>query len=228
MTAAEGYRVVVAEIAGDGAGATAEQICRDTGSDVAVGMPVDVASEDSTKSLAAAVLDRWGRIDVLVNNAGIYGDMRFEPVTTMDIDYWHTVTKVNLGGVLLCSRAVLPAMRQRRWGRIVNISSMAAYLPAGVYSVTKLAVHQLTWNLAREVGDDGITVNCVAPGTLDLESSRQQHSDEWMRQRPHSFIVKRLGVPRDIYAAIRYFASDDAEWCTGQTLMVNGGFSVHI
>lgn len=222
----DGYAVVAADLDGDAARAAAEAIRAAGGQ--AIGVTVDVADADSASAMAAAALERWGRIDVLVNNAGIYGDHRFEPITETDLDYWDFVLRVNLKGPLVCSRAVIPSMRERRWGRIINISSMGAYTPAGVYALSKLGVNHLTWNLAVEVGADHITVNAIGPGTMDVPSAHRINPPAELENRIRQNLIKRLGKPWDIYAAIRYFAGDDAEWCTGQTLLVNGGWNVHL
>ena len=111
--------------------------------------PVDVADETSTLELAAAVEARFGRADILVNNAGIWGDLERHPLLSVPVDYWDTVLGVNLRGPLLCTRAIAPLMRANGWGRVVNISSMGAYMVAGVYGVSKLALNQLTYALAE-------------------------------------------------------------------------------
>ena len=116
-------------------------------------------------------------------------------------------------------------MRAQRWGRIINISSMGAHMASGVYGVSKLAVNQLTFALASEVGVDGITVNAVAPGTIDNEATQRQVDAAPLQGLIAKNAVKRAGTGDDLYGTIRYLASDDAEWVTGQTLLVNGGFS---
>jgi NAD(P)-dependent dehydrogenase (short-subunit alcohol dehydrogenase family) len=226
FAADDGHAVLCADLDGEAAQATAAAIS--DGGGAAVGTTVDVTSAQSAAAMAAKALECWGRIDILINNAGIYGDHRFEPITETDLDYWDVVIRVNLKGPLVCSRAVIPAMRARQWGRIVNISSMGAYTPAGVYALSKLGVNHLTWNLAVEVGEDHITVNAVAPGTIDVPSAHRINSPESLADRVKQNLIKRLGTPRDIYSAIRYFISDDAEWCTAQTLLVNGGWNVRL
>jgi NAD(P)-dependent dehydrogenase (short-subunit alcohol dehydrogenase family) len=221
--AADGAHVVVADVLETGAQSTAAEV-RATGGD-ALGVSVDVGDGASTQGMAAAVIDRFGRIDVLVNNAGIWGDYERTPLSTVPAAYWDRVLAVNLTGPLLCSQAVLPSMRSQGWGRIVNISSIGAHMASGVYGVSKLALNQLTFALATEVGRDGITVNAVAPGTIDNEATRRQ-----VDAAPFAALVARNAIPRagtadDLYGAIRYLASDEAAWVTGQTLLVNGGFS---
>jgi NAD(P)-dependent dehydrogenase (short-subunit alcohol dehydrogenase family) len=132
---------------------------------------------------------------------------------------------VNVRGPLLCSRAVAPTMVSQGRGRIINISSIGAYMVSGVYGVSKLALNQLTFALAKELGTAGVTVNAVAPGPIDNEASRKQVPDAAMDRLRDGTMVKRLGDADDIYGMIAYLASDDAAWVTGQTYMVNGGFS---
>ena len=224
--ARDGYRVAVCDIRVDDARDVADAIEQTGGT--AIPVRLDVTDETSANAMADELAGTWGRVDILINNAGLWGDIKMEPVMDVSVDYWDTIMAVNLRGPLLCSRAVAPSMRERHWGRIVNISSMGAYLLGKTYSISKLAVHHLTWSLADELGASGITVNCVAPGTMDTEATRRQDSDEHLERVIAANIVKRLGRPEDIYAALRYFTSDEAEWCTGQSLLVNGGFNVRL
>jgi NAD(P)-dependent dehydrogenase (short-subunit alcohol dehydrogenase family) len=223
---ADGLRVAVTDQKGEAAEAVAEKL-RGAGAD-ALAIAMDVTNDDDASRMAKTVLERWGRIDVLVNNAGIYGDHTFQPVTETSSEYWDLVMAVNLRGPLVCSKAVIPAMRRQKWGRIVNVTSMGSYILGGVYSTSKLALHHLTWSLAAETGVDGITVNGVGPGTMNVDSARRQNSEADLKDRIQKNIIKRLGEPRDIYAAIKYFCSEESGWCTGQVLMVNGGFNVHL
>jgi len=226
MFARDGFRVALCDVNGEGAQRTADEISSSGG--LALGFACDVTDASSTEQMARRVIDEWGVIDVLVNNAGLYGDHHFDPVLETEPDYWDTVLAINLKGPLLCSRAVAPYMKRQTRGRIVNISSMGAYILGGVYSISKLALNHLTWSLASELGAFGITVNAVGPGTMDVPSAHRQNTPEDLEDRAARSMIKRIGKPLDIYAAIRYFASDAAEWCTGQTLLVNGGFNVHI
>ena len=219
----DGARVVVADVNGDGAEETAGHV-RSAGGE-ALAVKVDVTDEASAQAMAREAEKEYGRIDVLVNNAGIWGDLDRTPLLTMDPDYWDTVLTVNLKGPLLCTRAVFPVMKRQGRGRIINISSMGAYMPAGAYSVSKLGLNQLTYSLAKELGDHGITVNAVAPGTMDNEATHQQVPDAAFERLVSQNIVKRAGTADDIYGLLRYLAGDEAEWVTGQTFLVNGGFS---
>ena len=221
--AGDGAAVVVADLLEDAADSVVSEILASGGSAVAV--PVDVTDVASTHALAAATLEHFGRIDILVNNAGVWGDYQRSPLAEVAIDYWNFVLGVNLTGPLLCSQAVLPTMRAQRWGRIINVSSMGAHMASGVYGVSKLGLNQLTFALATEVGVDGVTVNAIAPGTIDNEATQRQVDAAPLQALIAKNAIKRAGNGDDLYGAIRYLASDDAEWVSGQTFLINGGFS---
>lgn len=222
--AADGAAVVVADIDVAGAEAVAAQ-AREGGAR-ALAVTVDVADEGSVEAMAAAALKEFGHVDILVNNAGLWGDLQILPLPTTPWDYWQTVFNVNVGGAFLCARALLPGMRERKWGRIINQSSAGAYMvPGGLYSVTKLALNGLTAQLAFEVGGDGVTVNGLAPGLIDTDASRKQVPKEFMDMILNMTPVRRPGTgAADLYPMVRYLCGDEAGWVTGQTFLVNGGF----
>ena len=226
LLSTEGAQVVVADVNADDAKATTAEL--EAGGGEALAVAVDVADETSTLELAAAVEARFGRADILVNNAGIWGDLERHPLLSVPVDYWDTVLGVNLRGPLLCTRAIAPLMRANGWGRVVNISSMGAYMVAGVYGVSKLALNQLTYALASELGGDGITVNAVAPGTIANEASRRQVPEAGFEKLIGASLIKRAGTADDIFGMIRYLVGDDAGWVTGQTFLVNGGFNTRL
>ena len=220
--AEEGANVVLADLRDDVEKAASEV----AGSGAkALAVQVDVNDPAATEAMAQAAIDAFGRIDVLVNNAGIWGDYEVKPLLEIDPGYWDFVMGVNVRGPLLCSRAVAPTMVAQGRGRIINISSIGAYMVSGVYGVSKLALNQLTFALAKELGPAGVTVNAVAPGPIDNEASRRQVPEAAMDRLRDGTMVKRLGDADDIYGMVAFLASDDAAWVTGQTYMVNGGFS---
>lgn len=188
-----------------------------------LGVCLDVTDVDSTQAMAQDVLKTFGHADILVNNAAIWGDLQQSPLLETDPEYWDKVMSTNLKGPLLCCRALVPLMRQRGWGRIINISSGGAYKPGGVYSVSKLALNQLTYSLAQEVADSGITCNGIAPGPVYTEATQRQYSPEAFEQLVQQGMIKRAGTSGDMYGCMRYLCSKDASWMTGQTLYVNGG-----
>ena len=225
MFAADGASVLLADLDDSSVRATAESISETVPGARVASVAADVTDPSQTVAMAGAALDAFGRIDVLVNNAGIWGDLERSPLLETTPDYWDLVVAVNLRGPLLCTQAVVGAMRQAGWGRIINISSMGAYMPAGVYGVTKLGLNQLTFALATELGPSGITVNAVAPGPIDNEATRSQVPPQGITKMTEGTALKRMGTATDLYGMIRFLATEEAGWITGQTFGVNGGFS---
>jgi NAD(P)-dependent dehydrogenase (short-subunit alcohol dehydrogenase family) len=224
--AAEGARVVVADIADPQA--TVKEI--EAGGGQGLGILCDVSREEDTLRLAAEALGRFGRIDVLVNNAALYGTLRRQPFTEIPVEEWDRVMAVNLRGLFLCARAVFPAMKTQGKGKIINISSGTFFkgVPNYIhYTTSKGGVVGFTRSLARELGDFGVRVNAVAPGfTLSGENELHisaEEKDASIRMR----MLKRAQVPADVVGTIVFLASDDSDFITGQTLSVDGGSIVH-
>jgi 3-oxoacyl-[acyl-carrier protein] reductase len=216
----DGARVVLGDING---AAVQEATSSLQDSDRTLGICLDVTDMVSTQAMAEQVMKTFGHVDILVNNAAIWGDLKQSLLLETDSEYWDSVMATNVKGALLCCRALEPLMRQQGWGRIVNISSGGAYKPGGVYSVSKLALNQLTYSLAQEVADAGITCNGIAPGPIYNEASQRHYSPEAFEQLVQLGMIKRAGTSRDMYGCIRYLCSDDAAWVTGQTIYINGG-----
>jgi NAD(P)-dependent dehydrogenase (short-subunit alcohol dehydrogenase family) len=221
--ARDGAAVGVTDIQADAAEAVAAEISAAGGSAVAVA--VDVTDGASVHDMVAAVGAAIGGPHILVNNAGIWGDLERVALTEITSDYWDFVMAVNVKGPLQCSAACIPAMREQGWGRIINISSIGAWMASGVYGVSKLALNQLTFALANEVGEHGITVNGIAPGTIINEATQRQVPAAALDRLVSRNAVKRAGGADDLYGMIRYLASEDAAWVSGQTIAVDGGFS---
>ena len=217
----EGAKVVIADLGG------AEEAAAELGGD-AFGLRVDVSSEADTAALAEAVLDRFGRIDGLVNNAGIYSSLVPQPLEDIDVDEWRKVFDVNVLGMFLATRAVLPAMREQGSGRIVNISSGTPF--KGVpyllhYVASKGAVVAMTKAIAKEVGDTGILVNTVAPGFTmsDGVLANPVQVQKLQEISVKARVIQRDQFPSDVVGAIVFFCSDDSSFITGQALVVDGG-----
>jgi len=228
--AREGARVVVAEIDPKAAEETSALV-RDEGSE-ALAVPTDVADEASARAMAQATVERFGRIDVLVNNAAVFATIPISrvPIEEISVAEWDRVMAVNLRGVFLACRAVLPAMKAAGSGRIINISSGTAFNGSATrihYVASKAGVLGFTRTLAREVGPHGITVNAVAPGST---LSEEHPTDETVRMRlgsVHGRALARLELPDDLVGAVIFFASDESAFITGQTLVVDGGGFMH-
>ena len=183
---------------------------------------VDVTDEALVRDAASEVLARHGRIDILINNAGIYPHIPFEEMTFAD---WRRVLALNLDGVFLCSHAVWDAMRTRRYGRIVNISSATffiGYPGLSAYVASKGGIIGFTRALAREAGPHSITVNAVTPGLIATERALREEADVFDEIVPEQ-AVARPGKPEDIADCVRYLVRPESSWITGQTFNVDGG-----
>lgn len=219
--AAEGAAVVVAELDAEAGGRVADEIVASGGRAVAVA--TDVADEGSTRAMGDAAVEAFGGVDVLVNNAAIYGGMKIESLLKVDWDYYQRFMRVNMDGALLCARAVYRSMHQRGGGVILNQSSTAAWMGTGYYSIAKLALHGLTQSLANELGWRGIRVNAIAPGPTDTEATRTTVDDTLLDAILAGMPLKRLGTTDDLVGACLFLCSDDAAWVTGHVLNVDGG-----
>jgi 3-oxoacyl-[acyl-carrier protein] reductase len=225
-----GSRVVVADIDGAAAETVAARITEESGTEsLAIG--VDVADEMATKQMAARTTARFGRIDVLINNAAIFATipMNRGRIETIDPEEWDRLMAVNLKGLFFCCRAVLPAMRAQKGGKIINIASGTVFAgsPGRIHYVTsKAATIGFTRTLAREVGDDNITVNVLAPGNTLSEDNPSEEVVRFRRSSVALRALKRLQVPEDVVGAMLFLASPLSDFITGQTVNVDGGIAM--
>lgn len=218
---AEGAAVVVADIDETGAERIAAAITETGGT--ATGVRVDVADPASADAMAATAVERLGGIDLLVNNAAIYGGMQIDLLLTVDWDYYRRFMAVNMDGALVCIRACWEAMAARGGGAIVNQSSTAAWMYAGFYGLAKVGVNGLTQQLAHELGGSGIRINAIAPGPTDTEATREVVPPSIVLDLVKNLALKRQGTPDDMANMALFLLSDEASWITGHIFNVDGG-----
>lgn len=218
----EGAKVVVAEL-NEETGQTVAREIKDLGGD-ATFVHLDLASEQSCEATAGTTIDRYGGIDILVNNGAIYHSMRPDTFMTVDLDYFNHFMAVNMTGQMLMTRAVLPSMKNREGGSVIMQSSGAAYRAASSpYCLSKLTVVGLTRGFASELGKFGIRVNCIAPGVIDTEATRVTVGETNMNAMVKQLPLGRYGTTDDLLGTLIYFASDDSKFISGQVMLINGG-----
>lgn len=222
--AAEGAKVAIAERNEASAAAVVGEVEAAGGEALAVA--TDVASAASTAALAAAVLARWGRIDVLVNNAAIFSTITMRPFDEIPVDEWDAMMAVNVRGVFLCCKAVAATMRAQQSGKIINIASVvfdlgrANYLH---YVASKGAVIGLTRGLATELGDYGVNVNAISPSSTQTEVPRETVTRAGALAFAQNQTLKRVQAPADLVGTVLFLASSESDFITGQTINVDGG-----
>ena len=184
----------------------------------------DVSSADQVQAMVTQAIEAFGAVHILINNAGVLRPSRVLEITE---DEWDFVVNVNLKGVFLCSKAVLPLMQKARWGRIINLSSTAGKSVSTIggahYTAAKAGVLGFTRHLAREIAADGITVNAICPGLIDTEMVRATIPAEKVKSYAASFPVPRLGRCEEVADLALYLCSDAAAYITGASLDINGG-----
>ena len=224
--AAEGALIALAELDPAAASSVVDELRANGARALAIEM--DVTDADAATRMAATVVEEFGRIDVLVNNAGIHLEHAQLPYEMAAIAKWRRVMDVNVIGALVCSVACRAAMSDGG-GAVLNHSSMAAYSGSGAYGVSKLALNGLTLAMANEFAPDGIRVNGIAPGLVNSESAVAWMDDPIRHGIKDSLIdnqlIKRLGDMEDLANAALFLCSSDASFITGQTILVDGGFT---
>ena len=222
--AAEGAKLVISDI--DDASEVVSEIVSFGGE--AIALQNDVSDWPSCQDMASAAMDAFGRIDVLINNAAIFGKLDRASIDEISPELFQEVMSVNVGGTFLCSKAVVPVMREQGYGKIINISTSRIFagLPFYLhYDASKGAVFGMTRAMAKELGEDGIRVNAIAPGSTMSENVKAR--TDWRDGGPAAKLagrsLKRLQDPEDLIGACLYFASADSDFTTGQTLVIDGG-----
>jgi len=225
--AAEGAAIGIIDTQGDLARAASEELERSGANSVSY--ELDVTDAAGVQSAVEDLVDRYGSVDVLVNMAGVFPAL---PLDQLSAEKWRQIIDVNLTGTFLTSQAVLPWMRERQYGRIINTSSgtlMLGRATSAAYLASKAGVIGLTRAIAREAGADGVTANVVMPGGFNTEGVRAMITDPELARRIDEQLlreqcVKRLGQPEDIAEAVAYLASEGAAFVTGETHYVGGGY----
>ena len=224
----EGAKVMIADIL-DGK-PTASRISAQGGT--ADFIQTDVSDENSVAAMVDATVAKWGGVDILINNAAIWASLRAKPFEDISPEEWDKLMAVNVKGPFLCARAVVPHMRAGKYGRIVNIASGTAYkgTPNFLHYVTsKGAVIAMTRALAREVGEDGITVNTLAPGLVLSEQvvASPELLEKLSAPVMASRAIKRDQLPQDLVGPLLFLVSDDAAFMTGEVTVIDGGSVMH-
>ncbi len=223
--AASGHRILIGDLDGAGAAAAAERIAKEFSVDT-LGLMADVRSKEAVQAMADACIQRWGRLDVWINNAGVLAD---DLLLRMDLNDWTEVIDVNLRGAFFGIQAAMRPMMKARRGRIVNLGSVSGYYGnAGQanYSAAKAGLLALTRSAARELAPRNVTVNCVAAGPIDNAFVRDV-PEAAKRALLDQIPLKIQRSPEDAVAsAVRFLASDEADWITGAVLRVDGGLLI--
>lgn len=219
-----GAKVAVTDISKEGCQLVVEKIIASGGE--AVAFKMDISNKEEVKLVVGQVKEKYGRVDILVNNAGICHAEKGEDTSLID-----KTIDINLKGALYCSKAVLPLMIEQKYGKIVNIASIAAYVSWPLlhsYSASKGGIVSLTTCMAGEFASQGININAVAPGAIQtpmLDSAGEEMGTE-SNQILQAILKARIGKPEDIANAVAFLASDEADYIIGQTLIVDGGYTV--
>ena len=221
--AAAGHQVLVGDLNADAAQATAQALCAHNGRAAALAM--DVGSPESIAQAFERVEREYGRCDMLVNCAGI---AKVFPFLDFPLDNFVATMNINVTGTLLCAQAAARLMVRRRWGRIVNIASVAGMRAVGsgrtAYGTSKGAVIALTRQMAVELAEHGITANAVAPGPVDTPMTQLLHTDRFRQEYSKAIPMNRYGTTGEIASAVLYLVSEDASYISGVVLPVDGGF----
>lgn len=220
--ARQGAAVVVNDVQAERVASVAAEIAAAGGQ--ALAYAADVSREEQVHAMVKAAVERFGTVDILVNNAGILGNT--QPLELIPGDEWDRMMAINVKGVFLCTKAVLPIMQARRYGKIVNVSSSAgrstSTFGGAHYTTSKAAILGLTRHSAREAAPYNINVNATAPGSMDTEMVRERASDEHLERERQKIPLRRLGTAQDQASLVAFLCSDEASYIAGATVDING------
>lgn len=222
--ASAGAIAVVAEIDEARAGKVVDEIQGFGGQAMAI--QCDISDPDSLSRLAKAVEGAYGRVDILVNNAAIFSTIKMRPFEEIPLEEWRRILDVNITGVMLSCRAVVPIMRKRGWGRIINMSSGSITMGRPNYlhyTTSKSSLIGMSRSLARELGPAGITVNAILPGAVFTEIPRETVTEEQTRVMLDAQCIHRRQVPEDLVGTVLFLSSEGSAFLTGQSITVDGG-----
>ncbi len=226
--AAEGARVAIADL---DSGQTVVEIIKQAGGE-AIDVITDVSDEAACRNMVAKTVEAFGRLDILVNNAAVFTSIERKKFDEISVEEWDLVSAVNIRGTWLCAKAAVAEMRRNGYGKIINVSSGRAFKGATHflhYDASKGAAVSITRSLARELGDDNICVNCIAPGATMSEKVLARNTklgvtpDATMKTRA----LKRHEMPEDLVGACIFLASAESDFMTGQTIVIDGGSAMH-
>lgn len=223
----EGAHVVVADVLRDKADDVIREL-HQAGHD-AMAVAVDVSDRDSVLEMVTSCVERFGRVDVLLNNAALVAEAEQKPFEELSREEWDRVLAVNLTGSFLCCQAVAPHLRRRRKGRIINISSAVTRTSGpwayAHYVVSKAGIVGLTRALAQELGSDNVTVNAISPGAVKTDPSQPDVPTDEIAQLISAQVLQRRETPDDLVGVAVFLASDDSRFITGQVINVDGGLN---
>ncbi len=222
--AAAGASIVVADLNQQGAAAVADEISAAGGR--AISAAVDIADPISVRAMANAAVNAFGGVDILVNNAGLMAELKSEQAVDISLDEWNRIMAVNVTGALNCVQAIVPLMRQRGGGKIINQTSGGAFPAISVYGISKLALVGLTTTLARQLGRQNINVNAIAPGNTTSDAGKQLTPDDspFIKFLEATVAMRVRGAPDELVGALLMLCSAAGDWITGQVIHVDGGW----
>jgi NAD(P)-dependent dehydrogenase (short-subunit alcohol dehydrogenase family) len=219
-----GAAVVVADLNAEGAKNVCDEIVAAGGKAIAVG--VDITQPDSVAKMAKAATAAFGGVDILVNNAALMAELGYMPAADIPLEQWNRIMNVNLTGALICVQAIVPLMRARGGGKIINQVSGGAYPAMSVYGVSKLALVGLTTTLARQLGREKINVNAIAPGNTMSEAGKALTPDDspFVKLLEATVAMRVRGQPDELVGTLLLLCSSAGDWITGQVMHVDGGW----